>query len=87
MTPEVLDLRLTGNESMRATAVVRIGFVEFRGVRVVEREGRMKVRLPGAVVDQPVFSDLRRAVLDAYRQAVEADPWADVRRTGAEHTC
>lgn len=79
LIPEVLDLRLGGRKAL-ALAVVRFGSIEIRGVRVKERDGRLRVSLPGVVLDPALFREVHRAVLDAYRQTVEADPWADARR-------
>lgn len=94
MTPvQVLDLRLVdGNGQTLAVAVVQVGPVEIRNVRVTDRGGRLFVRLPGTLMgkrlkpavslDELVFLELREAVLTEYRVATLAAPWADER-----HAC
>lgn len=88
---EVLDLRLLdGTGQTLAVAVVQVGPVEIRNVRVTDRDGRLFVRLPGTLMrkrlkpavclDEPVFLELREAVLAEYRVVTGADPWADERR-------
>lgn len=88
---EVLDLRLSdGTGQTLAVAVVQVGPVEIRNVRVTDRDGRLFVRLPGTLMrkrlkpavclDEPVFLELREAVLAEYRVATGVDPWADERR-------
>ncbi|WP_448187914.1 hypothetical protein [Azospirillum sp. sgz301742] len=87
---EVLDLRLAQSVGpVLAIAVVQVGPVEIRNVRVSERGGRLRVWLPSTVercdlkpalrLDEPVFLELRRAVLAEYRRTIGADPWAHVR--------
>ncbi|UKJ74510.1 hypothetical protein [Azospirillum brasilense] len=87
---EVLDFRLSdGTGQTLAVAVVQVGPVEVRNVRVTNRDGRLFVRLPGTLMkkrlkpavslDELVFLELREAVLAEYRVATGADPWGDVR--------
>ena len=71
---EVLDLRLLELRARwLAVAVVRVGPAVIHHVRVIERDGRLKVRLPGVSLDQPVFLDLAAMVLAEYSQARQAD--------------
>lgn len=83
---EVLDLRLTEPGSRwLALAVVRVGPAEIRGVRMVRRDGRLKVHLPGVSLDKAVFLRLCSALDEAFREACEGDPWLDM-RTGFPST-
>lgn len=83
---EVLDLRLLEPRARwLAVALVRIGPAVIRHVRVIERDGRLKVRLPGVSLDQPVFLDLAVAVLAEFRRAREMDTWVDRRRKATEN--
>lgn len=78
LAPEILDLRLGGRKAL-ALAVIQIGPIIVRGVRVVERDGQLRVRLPGVTLEKPLFLEVLAAVLVEYRRVLEADPWADVR--------
>lgn len=73
LVPEVLDIRLRPTGT--ALAVVRIGPIEFRGIHVYERDGRLRIRAP-CWMDEGLFLQVLDAVQGAYRQAVVADPWA-----------
>ena len=77
---QVLDLRLQDPGSRwLAIAVVSVGPVVIHHVRVIERNGRLKIRLPGVTLDQPLFLDVVAEVLAEFRRAVDTDPWADLR--------